>query len=191
MNALELLRSDHDLVRQMFEQFRTAHASDDYETMGRICEEVFVELEVHTAIEEEVFYPAVRQAGGGELNELTDESLEEHHVVDVLMAEIRRLDSSDDAFAAKMVVLMENVEHHAGEEEDEMFPDVANLFDAPALETLGTELEAAKLQHMAQLQSRDELYQQASDLDIEGRSSMAKDELAKAVSERSAEHSKE
>ncbi|MGF1665401.1 MAG: hemerythrin domain-containing protein [Acidimicrobiia bacterium] len=185
MNALQLLKADHDLVRQMFEQFRTAHESDDYEAMGRISEEVFTELEVHTAIEEEVFYPAVREAGGGELNELTDESLEEHHVVDVLMAEIRRLDPSDDAFAAKMTVLIENVEHHAGEEEDEMFPDVANLLDTQALEALGVELEATKLQQMAQLQSRDELYQQASDLDIEGRSSMTKQELAKAVAERS------
>jgi hemerythrin superfamily protein len=185
MNALELLKTDHDLVRQLFEQFRAAHESEDHETMGRVCEEVFVELEVHTAIEEEVFYPAVRQAGGGDLNELTDESLEEHHVVDVLMAEIRRLDPSDDAFAAKMTVLMENVEHHAGEEEEEMFPDVANLLDAQALEALGVELEAAKLQQTAQLQSRDELYQQAAELGIEGRSSMSKDELAQAVAERS------
>jgi hemerythrin superfamily protein len=185
MNALELLKADHDRVRQMFEQFRTAHESEDHDMMGRICQEVFVELEVHTAIEEGVFYPAVRQAGGGELNELTDESLEEHHVVDVLMAEIRRLDPSDDAFAAKMTVLMENVEHHAGEEEEEMFPDVASLLDAQALEARGAELEAAKTQQMAQLQSRDELYQQASDLGVEGRSSMSKEELAQAVADRS------
>jgi hemerythrin superfamily protein len=187
MTALELLKADHDLVRRMFEQFRSAHEVDDVQTMGRISEEVFAELEVHTAIEEEVFYPAVREAGGEKLNELTDESFEEHHVVDVLIAEIRKLDSSDDAFAAKMAVLMENVEHHAGEEEDEMFPDVAKLMDGQALEALGAELEAAKTQHTLKRHGRDELYEQATRLEIDGRSSMTKDELARAVAERSGE----
>jgi hemerythrin superfamily protein len=153
--------------------------------MSRICEDVFAELEVHTAIEEEIFYPAVRQAGGEELNETTDESVEEHHVVDLLMSEIRSLDAGDDAFVAKMTVLMENVEHHASEEEDEMFPKVRELLDEQRLEALGQELERAKVSRALSSMSKDELYEQAGELGIEGRSSMSKDELAQAVAQAS------
>lgn len=185
MNALDLLKSDHDTVRTMFEEFRSAHESDDTETMARICEDVFAELEVHTAIEEEIFYPAVRRAGGEDLGETTDESVEEHHVVDLLMAEIRGLDAGDDAFVAKMTVLMENVEHHASEEEDEMFPQVRQLLDEQRLEELGAELEQAKASHILSSMSKDELYEQAGQLGIEGRSSMTKDELARAVAQAS------
>src|SRR5690606_19025326 len=127
MDALELLKSDHDKVRGLFNDFRSAAEQDDAARMGELCSEVFNELTVHTSIEEEIFYPAVREAGGEELNEQTDESWEEHHVVDVLMEEIRALDPGDAAFKAKMTVLMENVEHHAQEEEDAMFPQVREL----------------------------------------------------------------
>ena len=183
MDALELLKSDHDEVRGMFEEFRSAHEAEDTAAMGEICRRVFAELEVHTAIEEEVFYPAVREAGGGELDELTDESKEEHHVVDVLMEEITSLDPADDAFAAKMTVLMENVEHHAGEEEDEMFPEVRELLSEERLRTLGEELEEAKRRHRLSAASRDELYEKASELGVEGRSAMNKEQLAEAVGE--------
>jgi hemerythrin superfamily protein len=187
MDALELLTSDHDEVRGMFESFRSAHESEDAEAMGRLSAQIFQELEVHTAIEEEVFYPAVRDAGGGELNELTDESKEEHHVVDLLMAEIRSLDPSDDAFAAKMTVLMENVEHHAGEEEDEMFPEVRKLMSEDRLQELGAELETAKRRHQQASSTKEELYEKASEMGIEGRSSMTKDELAEAVGDQAPE----
>ena len=86
--------------------------------MAELVGEIFHELEVHTAIGEEVFYPMIHDAGGQDLTEHTDESYEEHHVVDVLMEEIRGLSADDPSFKAKMTVLMENVEHHASEEED-------------------------------------------------------------------------
>ena len=113
MDGLELLRQDHDRVRTLFTSFREAADAEDGTQMAELVGEIFHELEVHTAIEEEVFYPMIHDAGGQDLTEHTDESYEEHHVVDVLMEEIRGLSADDPSFKAKMTVLMENVEHHA------------------------------------------------------------------------------
>ena len=99
--------------------------SDDAEQMRSLAEEICAELEVHAAIEEAVFYPAVRALDVDKLTELVAESIEEHHVVKTLVKEITSLaESSDEKLAAKTTVLIENVEHHATEEEDEMFRPV-------------------------------------------------------------------
>lgn len=186
MDGLELLRKDHDEVRGLFKEFRSASESEDAGRMGELCTQIFQELKVHTAIEEEVFYPAIHDAGGKELAETTDESYEEHHVVDVLMGEIEKLAPGESAFVAKMKVLMENVEHHAKEEEEEMFPEVRKLMSEDQLQTLGADLEAAKKSHKMKDASKEELQEKAKQLDIEGRSSMTKDELTKEIQRQSA-----
>lgn len=185
MDGLELLKKDHDKVRGLFEQFRRALEDEDATRMSELCDEIFRELEIHTAIEEEVFYPAVHDAGGQDLAETTDESYEEHHVVDVLMGEIRQLNPGDDTFKAKMKVLMENVEHHAQEEEEEMFPQVRDLMSDDELQSMGRGLQDAKTRHEMSGASREQLQQQAKDMDIEGRSSMTKDQLAKEIQRQS------
>lgn len=185
MDGLELLRQDHDKVRGLFDQFRNAAEDEDTTRMDELCKEIFHELEVHTAIEEEIFYPAIKDVGGEELIEDTDESQEEHHVVDVLMGEIRGLNPGAAAFKAKMKVLMENVEHHAQEEEDEMFPEVRELMSDDELESMGQDLEAAKTRHQLSGASKEQLQRQAQDMGIEGRSSMTKDELAKEIQRQS------
>lgn len=190
MDALELLRSDHDTVRGLFQQFESAKESGDSSQMAELQQQIFHELEVHTAIEEEVFYPTARQVGG-EAEELVFEGVEEHHVVDVLMDEIRELDPSDEAWAAKMTVLIENVEHHAEEEEEELFPKLREAFGEDRIQQMGDELQAAKQRHEqgssssggSSSMTRDELYQQAQQQDVPGRSQMNKDELAEAVDE--------
>ena len=143
MDAIELLTADHDEVRGLFEQFRQAMEAEDMDRMKDLQRQIFAELETHTRIEEEIFYPAVRDADEEELGEEVDEGVQEHHVVKVLMREIEEV-SGDDTFQAKMKVLMENVEHHADEEEEEMFPDVREQFDQARLDELGRELEAAR-----------------------------------------------
>ena len=185
MDALQLLTEDHNKVRSLFEEFRSASENEDTSRMGELTETIFQELTVHTAIEEEVFYPAVRGANGKELSETTDESYEEHHVVALLMGEIRQLQPGDDAFKAKMTVLMENVEHHAQEEEEEMFTEVRGLMSEEALQELGEELQQAKSRHLMSDASKEELQEKAKELDIEGRSSMTKDELVQAIEQRS------
>ncbi len=143
MDALKLLTSDHDKVRGLFKEFRSAKDAGDTKRMHSLQTTIFDELETHTRIEEDVFYPAVHQLDIDKLNEMHDESLQEHHVVDVLIREITGL-KTDDVFAAKMTVLIENVEHHADEEEADMFPDVRSHMDADQLHDLGERLEAAK-----------------------------------------------
>lgn len=181
MDALQVLKADHDKVRDLFMRFRAAESDGDTSLMAEVTSEIFTELEVHTAIEERIFYPAVQKAGGSELEDLTAESNEEHHVVDLLMAEVRELSPSDDAYAAKMKVLIENVEHHAGEEESEMFPEVRNLFDEDELARLGAELQREK--HIVQVEkmSVEDLRRAARHLEVEGHSQMDRDALTSAV----------
>jgi hemerythrin superfamily protein len=143
MDAITLLTSDHDEVRSLFEQFRTANEADDMTRMKELQKQIFSELETHTRIEEDIFYPAVRDTDEEELAETVDEGIQEHHVVKVLMREIEDV-SGDDTFIAKMKVLMENVEHHAEEEETDMFPDLRERMSQQRLDELGTEMEAAK-----------------------------------------------
>jgi hemerythrin-like domain-containing protein len=116
-----------------------------------------------------------------DIDETVDESLQEHHVVDVLMNEMRDLTGASDEWVAKMTVLMENVEHHAEEEERELFPEADEQLGSSRMQELGLELQERKSTAKAELVTKSELYQRAQQLDIEGRSSMRKAELAEAV----------
>ncbi|MGH8886420.1 MAG: hemerythrin domain-containing protein [Egibacteraceae bacterium] len=146
MDALRLLTEDHEKVRGLFRQFESAQERDDTSAMRSTTAEIIQELKVHTQIEEQVFYPAVQAGDGDKLDAMVREGIEEHHVVDLLIEEIEGLDAGDKAFAAKMTVLIENVEHHAEEEESELFPKTRTALGADRLETLGARLEKAKRQ---------------------------------------------
>jgi hemerythrin superfamily protein len=188
VDALELLKSDHDTVRGLFEQFEQAKESGDTQQLKALQEQIFTELEVHTSVEEEVFYPEAK-AVGEEAEELVAEGVEEHHVVKILMEEIQALTPEDEAWAAKMSVLIENVEHHAEEEETELFPQLRETFGDERLQRMGQQLEEAKQRRGAPPTpqpdivdlTRDELYEKAQDLQIEGRSEMTKEELIQAI----------
>ncbi len=182
MDALQVLKQDHDKTKDLFEQFRSAAENENSAEMEELASQIFHELEVHTTIEERVFYPAVRDAGGGELDDLTDESNEEHHVVDLLIAEVKKMSPSDDRFKAKMTVMIENVEHHMSEEEEQMFPKVRELIDENRLQQLGTELEEEKGRAKSDSKSKSELYAEAQKQDVPGRSDMSKEELEDALS---------
>jgi hemerythrin superfamily protein len=143
MDAIRLLTEDHDTVRKLFEEFRTASETEDEQRERQLQEQIFEELQTHTRIEEDIFYPAVKALDVDELTETVDEGVQEHHVVKVLMREIADL-SDHDVFVAKMTVLIENVEHHAEEEESELFPELRERMGDERLEELGQELAAAK-----------------------------------------------
>ena len=186
MDALSLLTADHNRVRGLFARFQAAEEEKDTALMAELAAKILIELEVHTTIEEEIFYPAVKQADE-ELKETVDEGLEEHHVADTLMKEIKTLSLDDDAWAAKMKVLIESVEHHAEEEEKEMFPEVRKQFDKGALEDLGARLEARKAELGAPTAadkehlSTEQLQELAREQEIPGRSSMKREELVATV----------
>jgi len=186
MDALSLLIADHNRVRGLFARFQSAEEEKDATQMMELAAEIIVELEVHTTIEEEIFYPAV-QGADEELKDSVDEGIEEHHVAKVLIEEITMLTPDDDAWVAKMKVLIESVEHHATEEEEEMFPETRKNFDKSALEQLGAQLEARKAEFGAPTAadkehlSTEELKELAKEQEIPGRSSMDRDELVATV----------
>src|SRR4051794_33778243 len=115
MDALTLLTADHNRVRGLFSRFQAAHEAEDTTTAVELFAKICTELEVHTDIEETVFYPAITDVSD-EVHELVVESLEEHKVAKDKMAEARALPPEDEHWAAKITVLIENVEHHAEEE---------------------------------------------------------------------------
>ena len=142
MKATRLLKEDHSKVKALFREYESTGENAHKQKQG-IVEEVFRELEVHTQIEEEIFYPAVKAKIGDEGEELVAESLQEHHVVDVLMGEMRQLEPDNPEYEAKFTVLMENVEHHAEEEEKEMFPGAEKKLGAE-LDALGERMQRRK-----------------------------------------------
>ncbi|MFG2989625.1 hemerythrin domain-containing protein [Streptomyces sp. NPDC048257] len=142
MDAIVLLREDHKTVEKLFKSFEKS--DDDAHTERRkIADEVIEELTVHAWIEEQVFYPAAREAAPDTTDHIL-ESIEEHHVVVWMLSELKDMDASDERFKAKMSVLMENVRHHVEEEEQEWFPDVRKAMGRKRLVELGDRLEAAK-----------------------------------------------
>ena len=185
MDALELLTADHNRVRGLFARFQAAEGENDAQA-ARLAEKIFTELDVHTNIEEQLFYPMVTKLNE-EIHDLVTEGLEEHHVVDSLMEEIKGLTPSDEHWAAKMKVLIENVEHHAEEEEEELFPKVRKAMDENARTELGRQLEARKAQMGAPTAadkehfSTEELNRLAREQEIPGRSNMNREELLATV----------
>ena len=140
MDALELLKTDHKKVKELFKK---AEGNENQKQQKQLFEQIKTELETHTHIEETVFYPAV--AKHEELKDMVLESLEEHKQVKTLLREMENQTSDSEKFDPKLKVLMENVEHHAEEEEEgKMFPKIRKLMNAEALEQLGQMLEAAK-----------------------------------------------
>jgi len=114
--AVALLKEDHDRVKELFDRFEAARTRP---AKPKIVRAALAELKVHAAIEEELFYPAVRKPVG---KEIMNEADEEHHVAKLLIAELDAMDGSESHFDAKFQVLAENVRHHIEEEEGEMLP---------------------------------------------------------------------
>ena len=150
MDAITLLRHDHEQVEQLFRQFEKlterAHRSKE-----KIVAKVIRELAIHSAIEEMLFYPAVRtaalKANVRTLKQAGDtvlESLEEHHLVKWTLTELEKMKPEDERYDAKFTVLMESVRHHVEEEQDELFPKARRLLGQDMLEELGERMEKAK-----------------------------------------------
>jgi hemerythrin superfamily protein len=144
MDAIAMLEADHRKVKELFREFSEA-GERAHKTKQRIAERIFQELEVHSRLEEEVFYPAVRAATDKEGEELVVEGIEEHHVVDLLIEELKGMNPEDEHYTAKMTVLCENVQHHIQEEEEEMLPDARRRL-GDQMETLGQEMQVMRRQ---------------------------------------------
>jgi len=138
MNALDLLKEDHDVLKKYLEMAEEGDHHDKRDLMSRIVNH----FREHEEIEEQIFYPALKQHP--KAKDLVLEGYQEHHVVDLLLQELERLPTGDERWPAKLKVLKENVEHHIEEEEGEMFKQARGVFDKHELETLGTRMENMK-----------------------------------------------
>ncbi|HEY7946148.1 MAG TPA: hemerythrin domain-containing protein [Acidimicrobiales bacterium] len=143
MDAITLLKSDHQKVQKLFRTFEQA-GERAHATKAKTAAAIVRELTRHAAIEEQIFYPAVRHDVPEVAGEVL-ESLEEHHVVKWLCSEIDKMTPQDERFTAKVTVLIENVRHHVKEEEGELFPAVRRALGRKQLAELGDSMDKAKL----------------------------------------------
>lgn len=147
-DALALLTADHKAVKKLFKEFEKLKEEDGSdEEKEMLVRQVCGELKVHAQIEEEIFYPAVREEIEDE--DLMDEAEVEHAGAKDLIAQLEAMDVSDDLFDAKVTVLGEQIEHHVKEEEGEMFKQVRKAkVDTAAL---GEQMAQRKLELMGEL----------------------------------------
>jgi hypothetical protein len=140
MKATQLLKKQHREVKALFKQ---VEGTDDSSARRRLMGEIEEKLKLHTFIEEEIFYPAVKEleARVKKAKEMVLEAFEEHHVVDLVLAELPKVDPAADTFEAKMTVLKELVEHHVQEEEHEMFPMAEKRFGVERSREIAAQME--------------------------------------------------
>jgi hypothetical protein len=138
MDAFELLKADHKKVNELFDQLEAATGKAKLGVFNQIK----TELELHTHIEETIFYPALEKPE--ETHDLILEAYEEHKGVKTLLAELSGARTADDQWQAKAKVLRENVEHHVDEEENELFDKADDALSDEQIEALGQGMEAEK-----------------------------------------------
>jgi len=145
MNAIQLLKDDHKKVKGLLAEL-VATTSRGTKKRSQLLARIAEELRVHVAIEEEIFYPAFKAAG-----EKTDddtmyfEALEEHRAAgELVLPDLEKTELASDKFSGRAKVLKELIEHHADEEEKEMFPRARKLLSAAELKALGEQMEARK-----------------------------------------------
>jgi hemerythrin superfamily protein len=139
MDGLELLKQDHQAVKDLFDQIDDA---EDGKQRKKLFDQIDTQLNIHAHIEETVFYPEMQKID--QLKDMVEEALAEHQEFKTLLEKIEGLDPEAEQFSASLEELMENVEHHVAEEEDEMFPKVRERCDQATLDRLGDQLESAK-----------------------------------------------
>jgi hypothetical protein len=175
-DAIALLTADHETVRALFEEFEQLTEQEDAdERKQELVEQICTELTIHAQVEEEIFYPAVREAIDDD--SLMDEADVEHASAKDLIAQLEGMSSGDDHYDAKVVVLGEYINHHVGEEEGEMFEQVREAeLDTAAL---GAAIAERKSELRAEMGIEEDAIEEA-----EAASEDADDEMVEAPSKR-------
>jgi hemerythrin-like domain-containing protein len=145
--ALEMLKEDHDKVKKAFKEFEKLDR-EDTEALRQLVQTVCEELKVHTTLEEEIFYPALREAIDDE--DIMNEAQVEHETAKMLIEQLENMGADDPNYHATFTVLGEYVKHHVKEEEDEMFPE-AKKTDLN-FEELATRMRERKTELMGEMQ---------------------------------------
>lgn len=144
MDAFKLLKQDHKEVKGIFKKLESSRPSKARE---KGFQQLYQELSLHTEVEENIFYPRLRQED--KLRETIGEAYEEHHVAKLLLDELAQTSMEDERWDAKLSVLKEMVEHHVAEEEGELFPKAAKALGKEESKALGQQIEAAKKERLA------------------------------------------
>jgi hemerythrin-like domain-containing protein len=134
MNAITMLTDDHRAVKKLLSELETT-TERGVKTREELFSRLKADLTVHEIIEEEIFYPALKEHP--KAKDIVLEAYEEHNVVDTLMGELSSLPADDERWGAKAKVMQENIEHHIEEEEGDMFKKARQVFDEAELEELG------------------------------------------------------
>jgi iron-sulfur cluster repair protein YtfE (RIC family) len=151
MNAVDLLKADHERVARLFRAVR-ATEKDEHPALFK---QIKAELTVHAHVEEKLFYPVLIKKGDRALKDITLEGIEEHHQMKLFLGELAKLAGSNVRFEPKLTVLIEDTEHHVKEEENDMFKQVRDQFTAVALDKLGAEMEREKARFVKTLTAAD------------------------------------
>ena len=152
MNAIDLLKKDHKKVKELLEEL-VSSATRAERRRGELLQQIARELELHTTVEEEIFYPEFRRAGGtAEDAKMCFEAIEEHRAVKKLvLPDLQNTSTDSEMFSGRAKVLKELVLHHAKEEEKEMFSHAKQVFDKDQLARLGDAIEKRKAELEARL----------------------------------------
>ena len=145
MSAISMLKRDHDNLKALLKELEST-TERGVKTRTELFGRIKIELTVHEAIEEEIFYPTLKQHP--KAREIVLEGYEEHGVVDTIMGELAALPVEDETWGPKAKVMIENIEHHIEEEEGEMFQKARQVFDRDELDQLGRAMEARRTEAM-------------------------------------------
>lgn len=143
MDILQLLKADHDKVKEIISTLCET-STTAIKTQIKLFNTLKDELELHEKIEETIFYPVLKKHQ--ETKDLVLEAFEEHHVVDLILEELEKIEPKEEDWKPKLTVLKENLEHHIKEEESELFPKTKKLLDQATLNEMGQEMQKTKEQ---------------------------------------------
>jgi len=175
-NATQMIRQDHKKVEGLFKKFDQTQGS---QAKRRLAENAMAELEVHAALEEEIFYPAVKkEVDDG--SSMVQEAIEEHQTVKQLISKLKGMQEADEEFESQFSQLMENVQHHVEEEESEMLPKVEE--SQLDLNSLGQQMAQRK----QQMQNSGRATKKASNAAASRKSAASKSSARKTARKKSA-----
>ena len=175
-NATQMIRQDHKKVEGLFKKFEQTQGS---QAKRRLAENAMAELEVHAALEEEIFYPAVKkEVDDG--SSMVQEAIEEHQTVKQLISELKGMQEANEEFESQFSQLMENVQHHVEEEESEMLPKVEE--SQLDLNSLGQQMAQRK----QQMQNRGRATKKTSNAAASRKSAASKSSARKTARKKSA-----
>ncbi len=151
MDAIQLLKADHQKVKALLAELSETTARA-VKKRADLLAEISVNLKAHAQIEEEIFYPAFKQAGQKDEAKMYFEAMEEHRAAgDLVLPDLLNTDTGSEKFSGRAKVLRELVEHHVKEEEEEMFKDAKKLFSRDELNELGARMEQRKSELVKEL----------------------------------------